>query len=96
MNTIQQKLIRKILCPETSGEKIAAKQDEAHKARLEELVFKAVNTLATQGIFAKTDFITQVGIEGFHWRLPGQVIPIFERWFSKTVIENRRIFNAHA
>jgi len=94
MKVIEKMSGKKIVRAETSGERLAEKQDKAHEDRLEELLFKAVSRLNSQEIFAKSDFITQISIEGFHWRPPGKVIPVFEPWLDATIAENRRIFNA--
>jgi len=95
MRAIQKMSKRVVIRADTSGEKLAEKQVEAHKARLEELLFKAVSRLNSQEIFANSDFITQISVKGFYWKPPSNLIPVFEPWGEATFAENRRIFNAH-
>lgn len=95
MKVIEKMSGRKIVRAETSGDRFAEKQDEAHKDRLEELVVKAVLRLEGQLMEVVAGDITQVGCEGFYWKDGRSIIPIFEPWGEATVIENRRIFNAH-
>lgn len=95
MKVIEKMSGRKIVRAETSGDRFAEKQDEAHEDRLVELRIKAVIRLRWKGADPLMKDITQVGCDGFYWRSEGQVISKFEPWSDQTVIENRRIFNAH-
>ena len=95
MKVIEKMSGRKIIRPETSGEKLAEKRVRFVEARIVELRYKAVSRLRGQGIEAVTSDITQVGCAGFYWKHEGSIIPKFERWALRTRCENRRFFNAH-
>ena len=95
MKVIEKMSGRKIIRPETSGERLAEKQDKAHKARLGELRHKAFSRLAGRGIPPIAVTITQIGCRGFYWKQGKQTIPIFELWAEATIVENRKIFNVY-
>lgn len=83
--------------PTTMAEEDAQKTDHAYEDRLDELRTKAMFALGRNPDVSKMDLlqadITQVGKEGFYWKLPGEPIPQFEPWGRATLIENERIFN---
>lgn len=96
MELIEKMSGHKFLRATTAQEKNNERVDETHAKRLRELKIKAVIRLRGQGIQANEADITQIGQEGFYYKVPGKHIPEFENFGLKTRHENRRIFNAQA
>lgn len=86
--------------PTTRAEEEAQRVDHRYEDRLDELRLKAMFALGRNEDVSKGDLlhaiITQVGKDGFYWKLPGEPIPTFQRWNRATLLENERIFNATA
>ena len=83
--------------PTTVAEEQDERVDHAYEDRLDELRTKAMFALGRNPDVSKMDLlhaiITQIGKEGFYWKLPGEPIPTFEPWLRATLLENERIFN---
>lgn len=97
MKAIQKMSGKTLVRPSCSIERDLVRADEDHEDRLEELRYKAVVQLRSEGIIVLPEDISQVGQEGFHYVLGHpwiQIIPKYEMWAENTRIENRRIFNA--
>lgn len=83
--------------PVTAIDRAAQKVEEDYEDRVDELRLKATFALGKIEEISKIALlsatITQVGKEGFYWKLPGEPIPTFQRWNRATLLENERIFN---